>query len=44
VRILPSGAQVAREAVTVLAGAILAAWIVGQFPAVKRWIAEQWKA
>lgn len=43
-KILPSGAQVARETITVLAGAILAAWIVGQFPGVRRWMSEQWKA
>lgn len=40
--IIPSGGAIAREAVTVLAGAILAAFIVGQFPQVKAWIREQW--
>lgn len=40
---LPKPAEVARETIIVLAGAIAAAWIIGQFPGVRRWISEQWK-
>lgn len=40
--IIPSGPAIARETVTVLAGAILAALIVGQLPGLKAWIREQW--
>lgn len=39
----PDGKSIAREALTVLAGAVLAAAIIGQFPAVKAWIKRQWE-
>lgn len=42
--IIPSVPEVAREAVIVVGGAILAAFIVGQFPALKQWIKDQWQA
>lgn len=38
---LEAGA-IAAEAVTVLAGALLAAWVVGQLPELRAWIARQW--
>lgn len=39
---VPTLPEVAREAVIVLAGALVAAAIVGQLPALRAWIAEQW--
>lgn len=39
---LPSPAAISRETLTVLAGAILAALIIGQFPSVRAWIKAQW--
>jgi Flp pilus assembly pilin Flp len=39
---VPTGAEVAREALIVLAGAIAAAAIVGAFPALRDWIKQQW--
>lgn len=41
-KILPTAPAVAREALTVLAGALLAAAIIGQLPAVRDWIKRQW--
>ncbi len=41
-RILPSAPEVGREAIIVIAGALLAALIMSQFPAVRAWIKEQW--
>lgn len=41
-KILPTAPEVAREALIVVGGAILAALIVGQMPAVKAWIKRQW--
>lgn len=40
--LLPTGPAVAREALTVIAGAVLAAFVIGQFPIVKNWIKRQW--
>lgn len=40
---IPSFPEVAREAVIVLGGAILAAAVVGMFPAVRDWIKAQWQ-
>ena len=40
---VPTGSELAREAIIVLGGALLAALVVGQFPALKAWIQEQWK-
>lgn len=42
-KILPTAPEVAREALIVVGGAILAALIVGQLPAVKAWIKRQWE-
>ncbi len=35
---------IGREAVIVVGGAILAAFIIGQVPAVRAWIKQQWEA
>lgn len=40
--VIPSAPAVAREALTVIAGALLAAFIIGRFPGVKAWVKEQW--
>lgn len=40
---LPRPVDVVREAVTVLAGAILAAWLIGRMPTLKTWIKDQWQ-
>ncbi len=40
--IVPSVPEVTREAVIVIGGAILAAFIIGQLPSVKAWIKKQW--
>ena len=34
--------DIGREAVIVLAGAIVAAAVIGQLPGVKAWIKQQW--
>lgn len=39
---LPTTNEVAREAVIVLAGAVLAAAVLGAFPALRNWIKAQW--
>jgi hypothetical protein len=39
---IPSVPEVARETLIVLAGAVLAAAIVGRLPGLKAWISQQW--
>lgn len=39
---IPSVPEIGREAVIVLGGALLAALIVGRFPAMRDWIKAQW--
>lgn len=39
---IPKFHEVAKEAVVVLGGALLAALIIGQVPQLKTWIKEQW--
>ncbi len=39
---IPSGAEVLREAIIVIAGAALAAAIVSQFPQFKEWVKKAW--
>lgn len=39
---IPGGSEIAREALTVIAGALLAAFIVGRLPQLKSWIKDQW--
>lgn len=41
--LLPSGPAVVREGLIVLGGAILAALVIGQFPALRDWIKAQWQ-
>lgn len=41
-KIIPSVPEVSREALIVIGGAILAALVMSQFPAVRAWIKEQW--
>jgi len=40
--LVPSVPEVGREAVIVLAGALLAALVIGQLPGVREWIKKQW--
>lgn len=39
---LPSSREVVREVIVVLAGAVLAAFIIGQLPELRAWMREQW--
>lgn len=41
--ILPKGPDIVREAITVLAGAVLAALLIGQLPQVRDWMRAQWQ-
>lgn len=41
-KIIPSAPEVAREAIIVIGGALLAAWVIGQFPSLKAWMQKQW--
>lgn len=41
-KIIPKGPDVIREALIVVAGAVLAAAIVGTFPTLRDWIKRQW--
>lgn len=41
-KLFPSLPELGRETLIVLGGAIIAAFIVGQSPALKAWIREQW--
>lgn len=41
-RIVPRPAEIGREALLVIGGAILAAFIVGRMPGVRDWIKRQW--
>ena len=38
--IIPTGPQVAREAVIVLAGVLIAAFIISRFPALKKFVGD----
>lgn len=40
--LIPSIPEVGREALIVLGGALLAAFIVGKFPKLREWIKDQW--
>ena len=42
-KLIPSIPEIGREALIVIAGAILAAALMSQFPAVKAWIKDQWQ-
>lgn len=41
--LFPTLPEIGREAIIVLAGAILAAAVMSQFPGVKTWIKAQWQ-
>lgn len=41
-KFVPSVPEIGREAVIVVAGALLAAFIIGQLPGVRAWIRAQW--
>lgn len=41
-KIIPSVPEVAREAVIVLAGAVVAAAVVGMLPSLRVWMKKQW--
>ncbi len=41
-KLLPAPSSIGREAITVIAGALLAALVIGQFPPVRDWIKRQW--
>lgn len=40
--IIPKPVEVGREALIVLGGALLAAFVMGQFPALRAWVKKQW--
>lgn len=42
-RAVPAAPAIVREAITVIGGAILAAWIINQFPGVKAWVKKAWE-
>jgi hypothetical protein len=42
-RVLPTPAEVVREALTVIGGAVLAALVIGYFPEVKAWVKARWQ-
>jgi hypothetical protein len=39
---VPTPSELTRETLIVLGGALLAAFIVGQSPALRNWIKKQW--
>lgn len=39
---LPKWQDIGREALIVVGGAIVAAFVIGQLPGVKKWIQDQW--
>lgn len=39
---LPTVPEVAREAIVVVAGALLAAWVIGNLPKLRAWMRAQW--
>ena len=41
-KIIPAPEAIAREALIVIGGALLAAIVVGQLPALRDWIKAQW--
>lgn len=41
--LIPSPVEVGREALIVLGGAVLAALILSQVPALRDWIKDQWR-
>ncbi len=41
-KFIPGVPEIARETLVVLAGALVAAFIIGQLPGVRAWIRAQW--
>jgi hypothetical protein len=41
-KIVPGPAEISREALIVIGGALLAALVIGQLPGVRDWIKAQW--
>ncbi len=41
-KFIPSPAEISREALIVIGGALLAALVIGQLPGVRDWIKAQW--
>lgn len=41
-KVIPAPAEIGREALIVVGGAIVAALIIGQVPALRDWIRRQW--
>lgn len=39
---IPKPAEITREAIIVMGGALLAAFIIGNMPSVREWIKTQW--
>jgi hypothetical protein len=39
---IPKPAEIGREALIVIAGALVAAFVIGQLPGVREWIKRQW--
>lgn len=39
---IPKPAEIGREALIVIAGALLAALVIGRLPQVREWIKTQW--
>lgn len=42
-KLLPTIPEIGREAIIVIAGALLAAAIMSQLPGLKAWIKDQWQ-
>lgn len=40
--VIPAPTDIGREAIVVIAGALIAAFVIGQLPAVREWIKTQW--
>lgn len=41
-KVIPTVPEITREALVVIGGAIVAALVIGQLPALKAWIKAQW--
>jgi len=42
VKVIPAWQEVAREAIIVMGGALVAAFIIGQLPQLRDWMKNQW--
>ena len=41
-KVIPKPEAIAYQALLVIGGAVLAAWIIGRFPTLRAWVADQW--